>query len=262
MDEYQESQPLSATAAVVRNPLSVIAMFVLLVEAIATVTLVQVSDLPIANPLVWFVVLFPTLIAVLFFCTIWWRHQFLYSPMEYRSDESFLTAMNRLKRVEARQEAAELDPRTTDVAQGIAVIDRLISFGDVRGAVRVGRTFLKSGQNKLAEDVFRHILENLPQGHRDRYNALANFAYALIGLGRYQESIEALNECISLIGRDSALPWHSIALAYAHYKLSNSTSDNHYQEFQDHLDRAKRHRLYNQNREFFVNLYPAIANDL
>jgi hypothetical protein len=78
-----EKKPMSAAAALVRNPLSVIAMFVLLVEAIATITLVQVRSIgDIATPLVWFVVLFPTLIALLFFSTLWWRHQFLYSPMK------------------------------------------------------------------------------------------------------------------------------------------------------------------------------------
>lgn len=62
---------LSAASAVVRNPLSVIALFVLLVEAIATVTLVNVANVAdIALPLVWFVVGFPTLIALLFFATL------------------------------------------------------------------------------------------------------------------------------------------------------------------------------------------------
>ena len=126
MAEQVEHKPLSAAAAVVRNPLSVIAMFVLLVEAIATVTLIQVrAEAQIAVPLVWFIVVFPTLIALLFFGTLWWRHQFLYSPMEYRSDESFLTAMHRLQRVEARQEAADLNPRTADEAQSLQVVDRL-----------------------------------------------------------------------------------------------------------------------------------------
>jgi membrane protein YdbS with pleckstrin-like domain len=90
MVEESGHKPLSAAAAVVRNPLSVIAMFVLLVEAIATITLIQVSaQEPIAFPLVWFVIAFPTLIALLFFSTLWWRHQFLYSPMEYRQTNPF-----------------------------------------------------------------------------------------------------------------------------------------------------------------------------
>jgi hypothetical protein len=92
MTEEAQHGPLSTSAAVVRNPLSVIALFVLLVEAI---TLVQVrTQEAIAIPLVWFVVLFPTGIALLFFNTLWWGHQFLYSPMEYRSDQSFLTGLH------------------------------------------------------------------------------------------------------------------------------------------------------------------------
>lgn len=103
--EGSDGTLLSAGAAVVRNPLSVIAMFVLLVETIATVTLIQLEDnSPIAIPLVWFVVLFPTLIALLFFGTIWGKHAGLYSPMEYRSDDSFLVAMGRIDRMEEELE--------------------------------------------------------------------------------------------------------------------------------------------------------------
>ena len=91
--ETAEHAKLSATAALVRNPLSVIAIFVLLVEAIATIPLITVSARETAVPLVWFVVSFPTIVAILFFSTLWWGHQRLYSPMEYRSDEFFLTAM-------------------------------------------------------------------------------------------------------------------------------------------------------------------------
>jgi tetratricopeptide (TPR) repeat protein len=255
-----EKRPLSAGAAVVRNPLSVIAMFVLLVEAIATFTLIEISDKPISLPLVWFVVLFPTLIAILFFCTIWWRHQHLYSPMEFRSDEAFLTAMDRLKRVEARQEAAELNPRTADETQSIQVVDRLLGLGDVKTAVQVGRTFLEVGQHDIAARVFTHILEKTPTQHEDRYRALANLGYAQIGLGRHEDAVESLSKCIELIGNPH--PWHLLALAYAHYRLSTDPSDDHHGKFEELLKAAKKHRWFAESRDFYKTLYPDIANYL
>lgn len=263
MAEDTEKKQLSAVAALIRNPLSVIAMFVLLVEAIATVTLVQISEQEsIVLPLVWFIVLFPTLIALLFFSTLWWRHQFLYSPMEYRSDESFLAAMHRLQRVEARQEAAELNPRTADETQSRQVVDRLMGLGDVRTAVKVGRTFLEAAQYDVAARLFRYILDKTPKRDDDRYNVLANLGYAQIGMGEYDEAVSSLAECISLLGERSALPWHYVAIAYAHFKLSAKGSDAHRREFKKYLDLGKRHRFYSESRDFFMTLYPEIADQL
>jgi tetratricopeptide (TPR) repeat protein len=263
MAEGLEKTPLSPVAAVVRNPLSVIAMFVLLVEAIATITLVQVKgEQSIALPLVWFVVLFPTLIALLFFSTLWWRHYRLYSPMEYRSDESFLSAEHRLQRVEAKQEAAELNPRTTDEMQSRQVVERLLGLGDVRAAVRVGRTFLEAGQFDIAARIFRLILEKSPSLHEDRYNALANLGYAQIGLEQYEDAVDTLSDCISRIGERKAYPWHNLALAYAHYKLSSDPSDDHYRHFKSFLAKGKSHPWFNDNREFYKSLYRDIADQL
>jgi len=262
MADEPKNPQLSATAAVVRNPLSVIAMFVLLVEAIATITLVQVKGVPmIAQPLVWFVVLFPAVIAALFFSTIWFRHQFLYSPMEYRSDESFLAAMKRLQVVEARQEAAAINPRTADEEQSLKVVDRLLKLQDVRAAVKVGRTFLEAGQFEIAERMFAHIVERTPPGHEDRYNALANLAYAEIGQGQYEPAIEKLDEVVHLIGDERAGPWHHLALAYAHFRLSQAPDDEHFQAFQKRVALGKR-KLSPANRSFYKTLYPDIAKYL
>jgi len=263
MAEQVEHKPLSAAAAVVRNPLSVIAMFVLLVEAIATVTLIQVrAEAQIAVPLVWFIVVFPTLIALLFFGTLWWGHQFLYSPMEYRSDESFLTAMHRLQRVEARQEAADLNPRTADETQSLQVVDRLLKLGDIRAAVRVGRTFLEANQYDIAARLFEHIQKEAPSGHPDRYNAMANLGYAQIGLKQYPDAVRSLTESIGLIGEHKAYPWHHLALAYAHFQLSTDPSDAHHADFKKHLAAGKKHRLFAESRDFYKRLYPDMARHL
>lgn len=263
MSDKNPSQPLSAASAVVRNPLSVIAMFVLLVEAITTVTLVQVQSInQFSFPLVWFIILFPTLIALLFFGTLWWRHQFLYSPMEYRSDESFLSAMQRLQRIEARQEAAEINPRTADEEQSLQVVDRLLSLGDVRAAVKVGRTFLEVGQYDVAERIFQYILGKTPLQHADRYNVLANLGYSQVGQKKFEDSITNLSDCISLVGKDKSLPWHNLALAYSHFMLSKTPKDKHHQQYEQLLNKAKNHRWFLESRDFYKILYPEMAGAL
>ncbi|MCC0036572.1 MAG: hypothetical protein H6887_15075 [Hoeflea sp.] len=263
MTEPVEQTSLSAGSAVVRNPLSVIAMFVLLVETIATVTLVQVYQATeIALPLVWFVVLFPTLIGVLFFATIWWRHQYLYSPTEYRSDESFLAAMRRLQRVEARQEAADLNPRTADETQSLKVVDRLLQLFDTRAAVKVGRTFLEAGQSDVAARIFQYILDNTPTGAEDRYNALANLGYAQIGMGKYGDAIATIEKSIALAGKNRTGPWHLLALAYAHFKLSKTENDTHAKSFHEFLKKGKAHPWFGEKPDFYKKLYPEIAEYL
>lgn len=258
MVESPTQLQLSAGAAVVRNPLSVIALFVLLVEAIATVTLIQVREqLEVALPLVWFVVLFPTMIALLFFSTLWWAHQHLYAPTEFRSDESFLTAMDRLQRVEARQEAAELNPRTADERESLQVVDRLLALGDLRAAVKVGRTFLEANNFDVAERIFRHILDQSPAGHEARYNALANLGYAQIGLQKYQEAIDQLEASIQLVRRP--WPWHYLALAYANLKLSKGKGDKHEVQFKKYLGLGKAHPAFREGRDFYKKLYPEMA---
>lgn len=259
----EKGTTLSATSAVVRNPLSVIAMFVLLVEAISTITLVQVvNNVGVAIPLVYFIVTFPTLVAILFFGTLWWKHQYLYSPMEYRSDESFLTAMDRLKRVEAKQEAADLNPLTADEHQSLAVVDRLLKLNDVRAAVKVGRTFLQARQYDIAARIFRHILEKTPPKHEDRYNAFANLAYSEIGLKQFDDAIDHMEGSIALAGEDRTGPWHYVALAYAHFRRSGGNQGEDLRRFKKYLDLAKKHEWFKYNSEFFQELYPEIADKI
>lgn len=262
MPDETDQPKLTAAGAAVRNPLSVIAMFVLLVEVIATVTLVQVTDKPdIALPIAWFTVAFPTLIAVLFFFTIWFKHQGLYSPYEYRSDDSFLTAMRRLQRVEARQEADDLNPQTSDLDQSKKVIDRLLAVGDVRAAVKVGRTFLKAGQGETAAHLFSYALDQSDATHVDRYNILANLGYAQLQEQRWSEGLKSLESAIDLAGSSRVAPWHQFAAAYAHHHLSSRKGDEHDQA-KTALIKATKSSGIRFDANFFRALYPEIAKEI
>jgi len=262
MPKPDKAPSLTAAGAAVRNPLSVIAMFVLLVEVIATVTLVQVLPKDhIAVPIAWFVVIFPTLIAFLFFGTIWWRHQFLYSPYEYRSDESFLSAMQRLEKVEARQDAAALNPEIADEEHSFTVVDRLLKVNDLRGAVGVGRTFLEAGQAQEATNIFQHVIDGSNPAHPDRYKAFANLAYAEIQASDFDAAIESLESAMEAGGERGSRPWHLLASAYAHKRLSSASGDEHDLKAMNLIDKAKKHPK-SFEKSFFRNLYPEIAEFL
>lgn len=89
------SELLSFTGAakgLARNPLGIIALFIVLIYGFAALTLginthLESND---RTPLVWFLVLFPFAVLALFGWLVSSHHEKLYAPGDYRSDESFL----------------------------------------------------------------------------------------------------------------------------------------------------------------------------
>jgi len=76
-------------AGVVKNPLSVIAIFAGIAEISGT------GVLPFITPenqslYIWFLMSFPFTLILLFFATLNWNHKALYAPSDYNSDASFL----------------------------------------------------------------------------------------------------------------------------------------------------------------------------
>ena len=210
--------------------------------------------------LIWFVVLFPTMIAMLFFGTLWFKHEALYSPKEYRTDEAFLKAMGKMgdevERLGAVQQLQQWE-ETADQEQSLPVVDRLIRVGDVRAAVKVGRTYLKADDPEAAIGIFSHIDAQLPADHPKRYNLLANKGYALNNLGRFDEAVSMLDESIKLDGRERVRVWHLLARAYAHFKLWEDTGkDEHKSAFESDLAAANNRRRYQAEADFYTKRYP------
>ncbi len=75
-----------------RNPLGIIALFIVLIYGFAALTLGFNSKLEAAErvPLVWFLVLFPVAVLILFGWLVSRHHEKLYAPSDYRSDDIFL----------------------------------------------------------------------------------------------------------------------------------------------------------------------------
>ena len=76
-----------------RNPLGIIALFIVLVYGFACL-LFGFSAATLAGserlPLIWFVIIFPALVLFMFGWLVSNHHDKLYSPSDYRNDESFL----------------------------------------------------------------------------------------------------------------------------------------------------------------------------
>ena len=76
----------------VKNPLSVIAIFAGVAEISGA------GVLPFISPenqelYIWFLILFPFSLIILFFFTLNWNHKVLYAPSDYQKDESFLAGI-------------------------------------------------------------------------------------------------------------------------------------------------------------------------
>jgi len=73
----------------VSNPLTLIAVFSGLAEIAATAVLTQLTGVVQAQ-FVWFVMLFPILLVVLFFITLNFNHRVLYAPSDYTDERHFM----------------------------------------------------------------------------------------------------------------------------------------------------------------------------
>ncbi|MHA6299777.1 hypothetical protein [Devosia sp. CAU 1758] len=82
-----ENQP--PAKGIVKNPLTVIAVFAGLAEVSATIALPQLEQ-QVQSIFVWFVMLFPTLLVALFFFTLWSKHHVLYAPSDFSDEDNFM----------------------------------------------------------------------------------------------------------------------------------------------------------------------------
>ncbi|MBO2613096.1 hypothetical protein [Shewanella algae] len=78
---------------IVKNPLSVIAIFAGVAEISGT-GILPFIDAGNQELYIWFLMLFPFTLVLLFFATLNWNHRALYAPSDYKSDESFLESAN------------------------------------------------------------------------------------------------------------------------------------------------------------------------
>lgn len=73
----------------IKNPLTIIAIFAGLAEISGTIVLPFIDK---ANQgiFIWFLIIFPALIVILFFLTLNFNHRVLYAPSDFRNEDNFL----------------------------------------------------------------------------------------------------------------------------------------------------------------------------
>ena len=110
---------MAEPAGHIRNPLSVIAIFAGIAEISGTIVLPFVSP-EHQGTFIWFLMLFPAVLVVLFFLTLWFNHQSLYAPSDWKDETNFFRGKARpstaeeitLKQEESIEDATAVDLET------------------------------------------------------------------------------------------------------------------------------------------------------
>lgn len=79
----------------IRNPMTVIALFVGLTEIAFGLAFSKAPE-NLQTPIVWFLVIFPSLCALCFFLVLFFRPENFYGPHDYRSDKGYLEALSKV----------------------------------------------------------------------------------------------------------------------------------------------------------------------
>lgn len=115
----------------IKNPLTIIAIFAAIAEISGTVVLPFIAPANQAT-YVWFLIVFPILLIVLFFLTLNFNHKVLYAPSDYQNEDNFLRSLPRATFAEkalkieaeiAEEEETEVPPqveKTPTAAVGVA----------------------------------------------------------------------------------------------------------------------------------------------
>ena len=83
------------TLSLLKNPIGVIGLFLVLVEAIASIVVIQSSLIDTLNLiLVLFIVIFPILVLGVFYLLVTKHHNKLYSPSDYKDEQNFVKTYN------------------------------------------------------------------------------------------------------------------------------------------------------------------------
>jgi hypothetical protein len=111
-----------------RNPLGIIALFIVLIYGFAALTLGTTSTLQPQErlPLVWFMVIFPVIVLFTFAWLVSRHHEKLYAPADYHSDDAFLKGLEVRARhaIEIQTQQNQLKARVRD-----AVIASTVPLG-------------------------------------------------------------------------------------------------------------------------------------
>jgi len=97
----------------IRNPLTIVAIFAGLAEISSAVVLPQLQ-VETQRLFVWFVMLFPVFLVLLFFITLNFNPRVLYAPSDYTNENNFMESLTGKKRLTASEVRSEEGEKTDE----------------------------------------------------------------------------------------------------------------------------------------------------
>ena len=116
----------------VRNPLTIIAIFAGLAELAGTIALGIVKQ-ELQEVFIWFVILFPILLVILFFITLNFNSKVLYAPSDFKDESNFLTLLRQVDQISLSTDKAYQE----------------LEIGKVDSLFQKVAVFLVHGSNKI-----------------------------------------------------------------------------------------------------------------
>ena len=98
----------------VNNPLTIIAIFSAIAEIAGTISL-KLVNADLQYIFLWFVILFPTLLIILFFGTLNFNNKVLYAPSDFKDEQNFINTMRGVNDVPFSLEAVQAQLELTKI---------------------------------------------------------------------------------------------------------------------------------------------------
>jgi hypothetical protein len=146
----------------INNPLTIIAIFAALSEIASTVAVTLIAP-ELQSRFLWFVMVFPAGIVLLFFLILFFKNSVLYAPSDFKDEQNYLIALG-IKTVSANLEEISQQLETAKNQIKDDVLKEIGSVGQIESeklekAVDKRLTPVKTNldQIKHAADIYSHL---------------------------------------------------------------------------------------------------------
>ncbi|MBW7988468.1 MAG: hypothetical protein FVQ84_00370 [Planctomycetes bacterium] len=152
----------------IRNPLTIVAVFVAIAEIVGTVSLTTLNERH-HIVIVWFLVLFPTLLVVLFFFTLWHKPWVLIFPSDFKEGKDYLKMLTIVQRLSLELYGidAQIQNSNKKIINGVLLCNnsqkentnRISEILNNETAQMIGRiNFARSSLEQYAMSILPHAL--------------------------------------------------------------------------------------------------------
>jgi hypothetical protein len=152
---------ISGAKGLTRNPLGIIALFVSLIYGFACLVLsTSISNLNTDSerlPLIWFIILFPLVILIAFLFLVVKHHEKLYSPGDFRGDDSFIQTIDKNKLKEKKLEEVKTLESAPDTEQSFKIESTEVAQQIIENKVEEEKEIEHTTKKELTETELLEI---------------------------------------------------------------------------------------------------------